>query len=260
MLTLREIEKNYPENLRGFKRFILREYLQHKILQIIFDSEYASHLAFLGGTCLRIVHGNARFSEDLDFDNFQMKENVFEDISHLIKKRLEQEGYTVEMKTVYKGAYHCYIQFPKLLYQEGLSGHLEEKILIQLDTEPQHFDFTPEKYILNRFDVFTRILITPLDILLSQKFYAIFNRPRNKGRDFYDTVFILSMTDSPNYDYLKIKLDVSTADELKQRVLDKCSKLDMHEMAKDVQPFLFDPADVKKVVYFIDYIRQIKLK
>ena len=36
MLTLPEIEKNYPEPLRGFKRFILREYLQHKILQIIF--------------------------------------------------------------------------------------------------------------------------------------------------------------------------------------------------------------------------------
>ena len=72
------------------------------------------------------------------------------------------------MKTVYKGAYHCYIRFPKLLYQEGLTGHLEEKIVLQLDTEPQHFNFKPEKYILNRFDVFTQIFITPLDILLSQ--------------------------------------------------------------------------------------------
>ncbi|MGI4871815.1 MAG: nucleotidyl transferase AbiEii/AbiGii toxin family protein [Janthinobacterium lividum] len=26
-------------------------------------------LLFPGGTCLRIVHGNQRFSEDLDFDN-----------------------------------------------------------------------------------------------------------------------------------------------------------------------------------------------
>ena len=67
MLTLSEIEKVYPESLRGFKRFILREYLQHKLLQILFDSEYANELCFLGGTCLRIVHGNTRFSEDLDF-------------------------------------------------------------------------------------------------------------------------------------------------------------------------------------------------
>ena len=81
MLTLTEIEKIYPENLRGFKRFILREYLQHKILQIIYDSEYASSLTFLGGTCLRIVHGNNRFSEDLDFDNLKLKEDEFENIS-----------------------------------------------------------------------------------------------------------------------------------------------------------------------------------
>lgn len=55
MLTLSEIEKNYPENLRGFKRFILREYLQHKLLQILFDSEYANELCFLGGTCKRTL-------------------------------------------------------------------------------------------------------------------------------------------------------------------------------------------------------------
>ncbi len=260
MLTLPEIEKNYPESLRGFKRFILREYLQHKILQIIFDSEYAGQFVFLGGTCLRIIHGNSRFSEDLDFDNLRMKEDVFEKISLLIRKQLEQEGYSVEMRTVYRGAYHCYIRFPALLYREGLSGHPEEKILIQLDAEPQHFDFIPEKYILNRFDVFTTVFITPLDILLAQKFYAIINRERNKGRDFYDAVFILSKIDQPNYDYLKQKINIDNAKDLKDALLEKCSKIDMHSMARDVQSFLFDPADVKKVVAFEEYMKQVNLK
>ena len=260
MLTLPEIEKNYPESLRGFKRFILREYLQYKILQIIFDSEYATQFIFLGGTCLRIVHGNTRFSEDLDFDNLRMKEDVFEKISSLIRKQLEQEGYSVEMRTVYRGAYHCYIRFPELLYREGLSGHPEEKILIQLDTEPQHFDFTPQRYILNRFDVFTTVFITSLDILLAQKFYAIINRERNKGRDFYDTVFLLSLIDQPNYDYLQLKLKITDAKQLKEAVLDKCRKIDMKEMARDVQPFLFDPADVKKVILFEEYLQQVSLK
>ena len=260
MLNLPEIEKNYPEPLRGFKRFILREYLQHKILQIIFDSEYALQFVFLGGTCLRIVHGNTRFSEDIDFDNLRMKEDVFEKISFLIGKQLEQEGYSVEMRTVYRGAYHCYIRFPELLYREGLSGHPEEKILIQLDTEPQHFDFIPQRYILNRFDVFTTVFITPLAILLAQKFYAIINRERNKGRDFYDTVFLLSKISAPDYGYLKLKLNITDARQLKEAVLEKCSKIDMKEMAKDVQPFLFDPADIKKVVAFEEYIRQVPLK
>ena len=259
MLTLSEIEKNYPDNLKAYKQFMLREYLQHKILQIIFDSKYANHLSFLGDTCLRIVHGNSRFSEDLDFDNFGLKEDVFENLAKHIKNQLVQEGYNAEMKTVYKGAYHCRIKFPKLLYQERLSGHLEEIILIQLDTEPQHFDFTPEKFILNRFDVFTQIFTTPLDILLAQKFYTILNRERNKGRDFFDTVLILSKIDSPNYEYLKIKADISNAEQLKKRVLEKCSKINMEAMAKDVQPFLFDPADSKKVVLFPDYLMQVNL-
>src|ERR1017187_1323449 len=138
MLILSEIENNYPEDLRGYKRFILREYLQYKLLQIIFDSEYAGQLCFLGGTCLRIIHGNKRFSEGLDFNNFQMSGEAFEKVSGLLKKQLEQEGHKVEMKTVYKGAYHCCIRFPEILYREGLSVYKEERILIQLDTEPQH--------------------------------------------------------------------------------------------------------------------------
>src|ERR1700733_6865813 len=113
MLILPEIEKFYPESLRGYKRFLLREYLQHKVLQIIFDSEFANKLAFLGGTCLRIVHGNARFSEDVDFDNFNISEDAFEKVAGIIHQELKNEGYSVELKTVYKGAYHCYIRFPE---------------------------------------------------------------------------------------------------------------------------------------------------
>jgi predicted nucleotidyltransferase component of viral defense system len=258
-MILNEIEKFYPENLRHFRSFILREYLQYKILQIIFDSEHANHLCFLGGTCLRIVHGNTRFSEDIDFDNFGLDEPTFGSISKNIKNELEAEGYEVDMKIVYKGAYHCYIRFPELLFKQGLSGYKEQKILIQLDTEPQHFDFKPEQYLLNRFDVFTRINVTPLDILLAQKFYAIINRPRNKGRDFFDAVFILSMIKKPNYAYLEQKLKITTAQALKERILEKCSQIDMKEMAKDVQPFLFTASDVKKVTLFTDYIQQQKL-
>ncbi len=259
MLSLIDIAAAYPVELQGFERLLIREYLQYKILQIIFDeSAHAAQLSFLGGTCLRIVHGNQRFSEDLDFDNFDMSEEHFETISQLIDKSLTREGYQVEIKNVYKGAYHCYIRFPKLLYWEGLSGHQEEKLLIQLDTESQHFVFTPERYIINRFDVFTEILVTPVDILLSQKFYAILNRKRNKGRDFYDAVFLLGIT-KPNYDYLELKLGISNSIELKTRLLAHCNTLDMDEMARDVAPFLFKPSDEKKIKLFTQYLAQVAL-
>lgn len=259
MVSLAEIEKYYPPELRVFKRFILREYLQCKILNIIYNSEFASKFIFLGGTCLRIVFGNSRFSEDLDFDNFGLTENDFDNLSSVIRKELEKEGYAVEIKNVFKGAFHCIIRFPALLFQQGLSGFKEEKILIQLDMEPQHFPFTSEEYLLNRFDVFTEIKVTPAEILLSQKFYAIYNRRRNKGRDFFDVAFLLSLNIKPNYEYLKFKMNVETEKELKEKILEKCDVINMEEMAEDVAPFLFYEKDIKKVLLFPQLLKQASL-
>jgi predicted nucleotidyltransferase component of viral defense system len=260
MLSLKEILPFYPEPLQAFREFVLREYLQHKILQIIFDiPDHAKKLCFLGGTALRIVHGNLRFSEDLDFDNTELTDNDFEVISGIIKTELEREGYEVEIRTVLKGAFHCYIKFPKLLFNEGLSGYQSEKILIQMDTEPQHYDFKPDTYILNKFDVFTEIPVVPLNILLAQKFYAIINRKRSKGRDFFDVVFLLSKGAKPDYNYLDLKLKIKEAKNLKERVLATCGKLDMKAMADDVAPFLFNHADAKKVVMFEQYLKQVEL-
>ncbi|MCC5905736.1 MAG: nucleotidyl transferase AbiEii/AbiGii toxin family protein [Balneolaceae bacterium] len=225
-------------------------------MEIIFESRYATHICFLGGTCLRIVHVNNRFSEDLDFDNMDLNENDFQAIANEIEKQLEREGYEVELKTVLKGAWHCHIKFPGLLFDEGLSGHSEEKILIQLDTEPQHFDYDPDRHILNKFDVFTTILTTPLPLLMAQKIYAIINRKRNKGRDFFDLVFLMSRDIKPDYSYLDAKLSITNADALKEKILVKCNQLNMEDMANDVRPFIFDTSDTKKIVRFVDLVKQ----
>ncbi|MBW6481052.1 MAG: nucleotidyl transferase AbiEii/AbiGii toxin family protein [Bacteroidales bacterium] len=256
MISIDEISKYYPEKLHSFKNFILREYLQYKILEIVFESEFGKQLSFLGGTCLRIVHNNNRFSEDLDFDNFNLSVNDFAGISEVIGKQLQKQGYQVEIKNVFRDAFHCYIRFPKLLFNHRLTGHAEQKILIQLDTEPHNFSYTPEAHIINKFDVFTQIKITPSDILLAQKFFALLNRKRKKGRDFYDIIFLLRQTHA-NYDYLKQKTGISTPEELKKSVLDVCSKTNLDQMAKDVEPFLFNPSDTKYITLFPEYIKQV---
>ena len=259
MLNLSEILKAYPEPLHIHRAFILREYLQYKILEILFEGRYASKFCFLGGTCLRLVHGNPRFSEDLDFDNFQITEEDFSEVSASIKTGLERQGYQVEMKQVIRGAYHCHIRFPGLLFEQGLSGYREERILIQLDTESQHFDFQPEIFVLNKFDVTASIYTTPLDLLLAQKFTALCQRKRSKGRDFFDIVFLLSKSVKPNYDYLNQKLGVSTPAQLRERVRDLCARTDMEEMVADVRSFLFYPTDEKKIRLFLPIVEQADL-
>ena len=213
----------------------------------------------MGGTALRIIYNNNRFSEDLDFDNYKLEEADFEIITTFIHSKLEQEGFEIQMRNVYKGAYHCHIKFPGLLKELGLTSQSSERILIRLDTEPQHFDYKPDWKLINKFDVFTEIATTPIDILLAQKFYTIINRPRNKGRDFYDVIFLLGKQVVPNYTYLKQKAGIVTSSDLKSAIKAKLQQINLKEMADDVRPFLFNAKDEKKVLLFEKYISSIEL-
>jgi len=254
MLDIQQIESFYPEKLRAHKRNLLREYLQYKILEIIFDSKYGERLSFMGGTAIRVVHTNTRFSEDLDFDNLGLREKDFAEMVTLIQKKMELQGYGVEIKNTFKGAYRSYIRIPDVLIDNGLSKHRSEKLLIQVDTEPQNYEYTQDKVIINKFDVFLQINAVPVDILLAQKIYAIFKRKRAMGRDFYDAVY-LSGKSEVNLSYLKLKLNIKDAADLKRRLLLRCKKFDFKQLTRDVEPFLFTPSDAKKVLLFQDYIR-----
>lgn len=259
MINLTELLTAYPEPLRIHRAFILREYLQCKILEILFEGPLASKFCFLGDTCLRLVHGNPRFSEDLDFDNFALPEDEFSRVSDLVKNGLEQQGYQVEMKQVIRGAYHCHIRFPGILFEQGMSGYREEKIVIQLDTEPQNFDFEPNTFILNKFDVTTAIFVTPPELLLAQKFTALCERKRSKGRDFYDIIFLLSKSIKPNFGYLAARLDAPTPNALRHRVSEILTRVRLDDMAADVRPFLFNPTDEKRVRLFEQILAQADL-
>ena len=109
---------------------------------------------------------------------------------------------------------------------------------------------------MNRFDVFASIKTTPEDILLSQKVCAITGRKQPKGRDFFDTVFLLGRT-KPNYPFLAQKLDIETPDALRQHLITVCSTFDFDALAQDVQPFLFNPSDIKRVLLFKEYIKTV---
>ena len=253
MLTLQQIEQQYPESLRTFKRNMLREYLQYKILEIIFASEFAAKLSLLGGTALRIIYGNKRFSEDLDFDNFGLQGGEFDMLAQKVRIGLENEGLQVVVDTVAKGAYRCNIQLPGILFANELSPHQSEKILIQIDSAAHEFAYEPDKKIINKFDVFAELFVTPIDILLAQKIYAAVNRKRAKGRDFFDIIFLLSMI-RPNYAYLEQKIQVRNRQELKKKLQTGLQEIDLTGIVKDVEPFLFNPEDSKKIQLFKEYI------
>jgi len=255
MLDIKQIESFYPEQLRPFKKNLLREYLQYKILEAISESPLADKLIFMGGTCIHMVHGGPRFSEDLDFDNPGIDRLDFKMLSQKVKRALELQGYTVELKNTYQDAFRASLRFPGLLHDSGISGHRDEKLLIQIDTEPQEVLYDPDKFILNKFDVFSRINIVPADILTAQKIFCIFNRSRPMGRDFFDVVFLLGKS-GVNFDYLAQKMSIRNKKELRDRLLSRCSRLDFNRLAKDLEPFVYSKKEVNRVLMFPEVVRQ----
>ena len=65
---------------------IFREYLQLIFLNYLYQEKKSEKIYFKGGTCLHLLYGSPRFSEDLDFSTDLTKK----EIKLLIKKIVEK--------------------------------------------------------------------------------------------------------------------------------------------------------------------------
>lgn len=236
-MTLEQIKQFYPEGEKISERNMLREYFQYKILEIIFSSKYSHKLNLIGGTAIRIIHGNDRFSEDLDFDHFSLSKAEFENMATSVKKSLEKENFQVEIKLVFKEAYRCYLKFKNILFEYHLSKHQKEKFVIQLDATKQSFGITPDSKIINKFGIFADVRVNPLNILLAQKIAAVLGRKRLMGRDLYDIIFLASLT-KPNPSYIQEKLGIEDAKALRTRIQERLAGYKLNNLAKDILPFV----------------------
>ncbi len=237
----------------GRDKQALAEYLQCIILQIIANSDFVDKLSFIGGTSLRFFYGLPRFSEDLDFDNFGLSQDNFTKLINVVSKNLINQGFVVECSIKIKGAYHCYVRFDNLLFQNKLSLHANEKILVKIDTVQQDFTVQKDHKFFNRYGIVEEMNINSLDILMAQKVLAILGRKTSKGRDFFDFTFLDGLT-KPNLNYLDHKIGIKTMSQLKERLLQRCAEVDFKEMARDVEPFLFNHDDVIRITKFPQYI------
>jgi hypothetical protein len=253
MLDMDQIVSYFPPPLRAFKRNLLREYLQYKILEVIYDSPFGDNLVFMGGTAIHILHGGPRFSEDLDFDNRGLDPPAFGSLERLILSRMERQGFAVEAKIVPGGTLRLSLRFSGLFRLMGLSRDPREKLHLQVNAEPEDFVYAPAVSMIDKFDVFGRIAAVPPDVLLAQKIYCLFARRRVMGRDFFDALFLWGKTE-PSPDYLREKLGLRSGPELKAKLLDLCSTLDFGRLSEDVAPFLYAPEDAKKVRMFPEFV------
>jgi predicted nucleotidyltransferase component of viral defense system len=260
MINLDEIKSFFTESLRrnpSYFEYMLKEYFHYRMLDYMFSSKYASKLSFIGGTSLRILHHIPRFSEDLDFDCFWLSREEFYDLTENVMAKLRAEDIKVEAEDKEKDlklvAYRRNIVFPSLLYDIGLTGHREKKLLIKIECEPHHYTYEPTKPIIQKFNIFTQIFAPSPDILLSMKTGAVLER--GKGRDYYDFIFLSGLTE-PNFGYLEEKFGISNHNQLYKRILESCDDTDFNKKSRDFEKLVFDQAETKKVLLFKEYIQQ----
>ena len=227
------------------------EYLQYELLDSLFKNSAAAALSFIGGTAIRILHDSHRFSEDLDFDNFGLSFAQFEDLLKTACRDMEYKGFLIEYRIVEKGAYHCYIRFPEILHQSGLTADAGRKIFIRIDSEAKEKIYEPRKVFLNKFTVYRQVLAAPAGVLLAQQMITVLYRKREKGRDIYDVSFLLGFA-VPDFAYIEKLLGMDST-EFSQRFNERLGELDLNFLARDVEPFLFTPEERERVATFREY-------
>jgi predicted nucleotidyltransferase component of viral defense system len=253
MLSMEQILSFFPNEQRFLKRNILREYLQYKILEKIFSLDEGRKITFLGGTAIHIVHGNPRFSEDLDFDNRGISMEDFSRLGEKVCEALTGEGFSVNLDMNTKGNFRGNLRFIGLLQAMEITGHREEKLLIHIEAEPQNFTYKNHLVMLNRFGVFCRINTVTADILLAQKIGCILQRPRAIGRNFYDAIFLWGKV-NPNTRYLALKTGVTNATDLWNKLEARCAEISFENLSKDLEPFVTSSSEARKILFFREFL------
>ena len=261
MIRLEQIQSFFPEQIRNnpaHQKYMQKEYIQLVILDYISNTPYIRKMTFIGGTNLRLVKGIDRFSEDLDFDCKQLSEQDFMEMTDGILSFLKRIGWRVETREKAGSKLNAFrrnIYFPELLFDLGLSGYREERFLIKIESQDQKVDYTPIMVNIKGCGFFFPFPVPPDDVLCAMKISALL--ARQKGRDFYDAMFLLAQT-TPNYAYLTQKWNIHNWVELKEALLKTVEKVDLKKKSQDFEHLLFQENTKNKILLFKEFIMDYK--
>lgn len=259
----------------------LHEMMQRYVLVALAKEKFFIAAQFQGGTCLRIIHGLDRFSEDLDFvlkepdkefvwkHYFKSMTNVFKsdgiDLEILDKTKMNDAVKKMFLKTDSIGKI--------LVAHLPFSRQRDQKITIKLEIDthpPAH-----STYETHFIDFPTPVSITTQTLASSfaGKSHALLCRKYTKGRDWYDFIWYVNKKIVPNFKLLqsalfqmgpwagqKIALDANMYISL---LKDKITTVDWKIAKADVQRFLRikdrSYLDVWRSDYFLHVLKTLQI-
>jgi len=253
MIDIEYIRSFFPPAIAHesrFDRYMLKEYLQLLILDHLATTPYIHKVSFIGGTNLRLIQGIDRFSEDLDFDCKDLSEEEFMVMTDSVVAYLRHNNMDVETRDKPNPkltAYRRNLYFPEMLFNLGLTGHKEERLLLKIEAQDQGVHYQPIVANVNRMGFFFGIQVPPIDVLCAMKFATILSR--QKGRDFYDAIFLLSKT-RPNLEFLSARAGISSTGELKTAIAERLREIDLNQKKRDFSHLIFNEQNAERILQF----------
>jgi len=260
MIQLEVIKNYYPDSLSKniiFHKYILKEYILLLILDYLSTTPFIRKISFIGGTSIRLIKNIDRFSENLDFDYKSFSKDEFNDMTGGIIKFLLNNGLHVEEKERNDKklkAFRNNIHFPELLFQMGLTGHKEKRFLIKIECQNQLVDYKPEIINIKGCGLFFPMPVPPAAVLCAMKVAAMLNR--QKGRDFYDSMFLLSQT-LPDFKFLSERSGISSLDELKRKAEKLFITIDLKNKMRDFEHLLFNKNNSARILRAPDFFKTL---
>jgi len=258
--------KNQLEELRA-----LKEITQEIALAALARADFFKHAEFMGGTCLRILHGLPRFSEDLDFclneSNPTFNWSVYE---RELKEDFDGFGFTVYLKdrseaeNAVKKAFLKEDSFGQVLtlqYPRTRSDIQKLVIKLEVDTNPPKGSITQSQFV--NFPYPYSIAAQDLSTLFAGKCHALLCRSFVKGRDWFDFIWYITNRTTINYQYLQNALHQQGPWQEKKPKVDrtwvkaelqrKIREIDWDVARQDVMPLVEQKVQQGISVWSVDF-------
>ncbi|NPV75178.1 MAG: nucleotidyl transferase AbiEii/AbiGii toxin family protein [Anaerolineae bacterium] len=227
------------------KRVILKEFLQAYTLDFLYNHPVYRKLNFYGGTCLHVIYGLNRLSEDIDLDNSNGIDlsNLENDLLTFFRSNIGYADVTAKTQIGEWGVRRTTLKFP-ILYALGLTSHANEPLHLKVEVS-QHKQIS----IIRKTPVlfFGRSFVAAhftLETMMAGKMLACLERNFQKsegatikGRDFYDLLWFMQQKIMPLEDKLandgRQSYTVQSAMEL---LGEKIAEMKLSDLAEDLLP------------------------
>ena len=266
-----EMKKN--PNVR--EENVLHEVMQQIALAGLSRGGFFEKAAFYGGTCLHLLHGMRRFSEDMDFSLLEPDLGFrFEDYFPAVVEEFKMAGKDVEIKMKHKGQpsaiESAFLKESSDVFDIGFTTDKRLKVKVEVDIDP------PPKFIteMKLMEMPRKFWVRSYDLpgLYAGKVSAALFRKwkhRVKGRDWYDVTWYIQNRVELDLVHLierakesEPTADVSTREKLLAAFDARIDTIDFENAKQDVLLYLKDPheVDIWSREFFKEYIRRIIIK